>query len=199
MNLGGCSSHFAEAVWPSLDQGVRDRLDAYAADVLRYNRAQNLVSRKDPQRRVAALIEECVVAGLAVQRRQLGGLWADVGSGGGFPGLVLAGLFPDQPIVLIERRQGRCDFLRREVRRLGLASVRVFEGDAADCEEGPFAVVYAKAVAQPREIEVLCDPLVDERLLVFGRPEDPVGKGWRVEWLEPLPGPDAALRSLVRD
>ncbi len=43
---------------------------------------------------------------------------------------MLASLDPGQELVLIERRQGRCDFLRREVKLLGLESVQVEEGDA---------------------------------------------------------------------
>ena len=199
MNRDGFSSEFAEAVWPSLDAGVRDRLELYGSDLIRYNRAQNLVSRKGPEQRVAALIEECVRAGLMLERRGIGGSWSDVGSGGGLPGLVLASMFPDQSVVLIERRQGRCDFLRREVVRLGLAQVSVFEGDVAAWPGEPFDVVFAKAVANPGEIERLCGRVVAGRLVVFGRGSDPVAADWHLEWAEDLPGVNSVLRCLVRD
>jgi 16S rRNA (guanine527-N7)-methyltransferase len=198
MNLGPYSVEFVEAVWPSLGGEARVRLSAYSQDLLRYNRAQNLVSRKSPEVRVAALIEECVAAGQIVDRRALGGSWADVGSGGGVPGLILACMFPSRSLTLIERRQGRCDFLRREARVLDLPSVEVFEGDVEDWDGPPFDIVFAKAVANPGQIEQLCARIVGQQLLVFGRPDDPLADGWELEWSEPLPGVNSVLRSLAR-
>lgn len=198
MNLDLFSAEFVEAVWPSLGGEVRGRLEAYMGDLLRYNRAQNLVSRKDPELRVASLVEESLSAARIVERRDLGGSWADVGSGGGVPGLILACLSPQRSITLIERRQGRCDFLRREVRVLGLGAVTVFEGDVAHFDGAPFEVVFAKAVANPGEIEGLCAPIVGERLLVFGRAGDGVAQGWQLEWADELAGARGQLRSLVR-
>ena len=198
MNPAHFSVEFIEAVWPSLPEEAQGRLESYMADLLRYNRAQNLVSRKSPERRIAALVEESVAAGLVAGRRGLGGVWADVGSGGGIPGLVLACLFPEQRIVLIERRQGRCDFLRREVRALELSRVEVFEGDVRAWPGDRFGVVFAKAVANPGEIEILCDSVVGHHLLVFGRVGDPVAEGWGMEWEELLPADAGVLRSLAR-
>jgi len=198
MNPAHFSIQFVEAVWPSLGGEAQGRLELYMADLLRYNRAQNLVSRKDPERRVAALVEESVAAGLLAQNRQLEGFWADVGSGGGIPGLILACLFPERPIVLIERRQGRCDFLRREVRALELSAVEVFEGDVASWSGDSFDVVFAKAVANPGEVESVCGPIVRGSLVLFGRPGDPVAEGWRLDWEDSLPGRAGVLRSVVR-
>lgn len=198
MNPAHFSNEFVEAVWPSLGGEVQGRLDLYVADLLRYNRAQNLVSRKDPERRVAALVEESVAAGLIAQSRDLGGTWADVGSGGGIPGLILACLFPERSMVLIERRQGRCDFLRREVRTLELPAVEVFEGDVATWARDPFDGVFAKAVANPGEVELLCGPIVRDCLVLFGRAGDPVAEGWKLDWQDPLPGQAGVLRGLVR-
>jgi 16S rRNA (guanine527-N7)-methyltransferase len=54
---------------------------------------------------------------------------ADIGSGGGLPGLVIAAARPDLSVVLIDRRQKRTDFLERAVRRLGWARVVVWSAD----------------------------------------------------------------------
>lgn len=202
MILGFCSDEFRDRVWPSLDEGARSRLETYTSDLLRYNRAQNLVSRRDPELRVAALLEECVRAGQLLKLRgYAGGAWADVGSGGGIPGLVLGALDPTQRIVLIERRQGRCDFLRRQTRAMNLPSIDVFEGDAAVVENPDFDLVLAKAVAPPGEIEEICGPLLAPHgvLVVFGRRPDAAAGGWGQVWTEELPGEDSVLRGLVRD
>ena len=89
------SDGFSGGIWASMDVEARERLESYMADLLHYNRAQNLVSRKEPARRIAALVEECVVAGQAIEAHSLSGRWADVGSGGGAPGLILGCLFPE--------------------------------------------------------------------------------------------------------
>jgi 16S rRNA G527 N7-methylase RsmG len=196
------SARFREVVWPSLAEAVRERLDLYWNDVLHYNRAQNLISRRDPEAELGALIEECVAASQFLGNRGLAGLrWADVGTGGGFPGLVLGALHPDQALVLIERRQGRCDFLRREVRALGLTETSVEELEAKDYPGAPFGVVLAKAVAPPGEIEGLCAHMVrsDGVLVVFGRPDDGVALGWSEVWREDLPAEQSVLRALARD
>jgi 16S rRNA (guanine527-N7)-methyltransferase len=195
------SPEFGERVWPSLEEAARERLEIYWTDLLRYNRAQNLISRRDPEAQLGALIEECVAASVFLGERGLSGLrWADIGSGGGIPGLVLGALNLDQALVLIERRQGRCDFLRREVRALGLTEVQVEELDAVDYSGGPFGLVLAKAVAPPGEIETLCSDLVrtDGILALFGRPDDDCAPGWSEVWRENLPGDRSVLRALAR-
>lgn len=155
---------FLDECWSDLDEEVRRRLEQYAADLLRFNPVQNLVSRVDPPREIARLLEESVRAGLAAARFSPAGPWLDVGSGGGFPGLVLGCLEVGRPVTLVERRGGRCDFLRREVRALGLSSTTVVQGDVRDLvrEGARFEVVFAKAVAEPGRIEGLCDAVVED-------------------------------------
>jgi 16S rRNA (guanine527-N7)-methyltransferase len=201
MWLGFCSDRFREEVWPLVPEAGRERVDRFAVDLIRYNRAQNLISRREPRRRFALLVEECVVAGGALARRGFSGsAWADVGSGAGFPGLLLACVDPLQSIVLIERRRGRCEFLRRELLRLGLESSRVLEADASGLRDQAFDLVLAKAVAPPGRIEKVCDRVVADSgtLAVFGRPEDEAAEGWTQEWTEPLHRPGAVLRGLRR-
>jgi 16S rRNA (guanine527-N7)-methyltransferase len=197
--LEHASSDFRERSWPSLGEDVKSRLSRYCNDLLYFNRALNLVSRHRPEHRIAALLEECLSAGTILSRRGLAGsAWADLGSGGGIPGLILAARDPGQQIVLIERRQGRCDFLRREVRTLDLARVRVEEADARALSGSGFDVVLAKAVAPPGEIEKLAGDLLGGFgvLVAFGRPGDRTADGWNELWSEPLPGPRSIMRGL---
>lgn len=49
------------------------------------------------------------------------GSWIDVGSGAGFPGLVVA-LLTDRPILLVEPRRRRADFLSATANALGLGN-----------------------------------------------------------------------------
>jgi 16S rRNA (guanine527-N7)-methyltransferase len=78
---------------------------------------------------------------------------ADLGSGGGLPGLVIAWRRPDLRVVLVERRQTRADLLRRAVSALGMTDrVSVHADDVralADEEGAVFDAVTARSFAAP--------------------------------------------------
>jgi 16S rRNA (guanine527-N7)-methyltransferase len=59
----------------------------------------------------------------------------DVGSGGGFPGIIAACMRPDLPLVLIEARRRRASFLKEAVRSAGLHAARVLEMRAEDAPD----------------------------------------------------------------
>jgi 16S rRNA (guanine527-N7)-methyltransferase len=84
------------------------------------------------------------------------GTIADLGSGGGVPGLVIAAARPDLQVLLIDRKLSRTDHLRRLVTRLGWQErVTVLTADAAD---------------------LVLDPPADAAVARgFGRPEVTVG------------------------
>ena len=74
---------------------------------------------------------------------------ADLGSGGGFPGLVLAIALSDARVVLVESVGRKVAFLRRAIERLELAHAEAIQARAEDWPEGIGAhdVVTARAVA----------------------------------------------------
>ena len=75
-------------------------------------------------------------------------LLADLGSGAGLPGIVLALLRPHAEIVLIESLARRVAFLEECVTELGLGRVRVLRGRAEDlAPEVQADIVTARAVA----------------------------------------------------
>lgn len=71
---------------------------------------------------------------------------ADVGSGAGLPGLVLAAARPDLRLTLIEPMERRVAWLEEERVRLGLDNVVVERARAEDARPGRFDVVTARAV-----------------------------------------------------
>ena len=76
---------------------------------------------------------------------------ADLGSGGGVPGLPLAIARPDARVVLIESTKKKAVYLRKAVEALGLTNVRVSDERVEDVGQsgrrGSFDVVTARAVA----------------------------------------------------
>lgn len=92
---------------------------------------------------------------------QSGGRLADVGSGAGLPGLVLALARPDVEVTLIEPMERRTDWLRDEAQRLGLRNVTVLRARAEDARDaGPFDQVTARAVSALRTLVPITAPLL---------------------------------------
>jgi 16S rRNA (guanine527-N7)-methyltransferase len=100
---------------------------------------------------------------------------ADLGSGAGFPGIVLAVALPAAEINLIESQRRRCEFLRRVSALAGIENARVICTRAEEWREGLNAndAVVARALAPV--------PVV----LEYAAPLLRVG-GWLVDWRSAL-------------
>jgi 16S rRNA (guanine527-N7)-methyltransferase len=83
---------------------------------------------------------------------------ADVGSGGGAPGIPLAAVFPEREVTLIESSERKCRFLERFAR--DFPNLRVVCGRAEEQPLDAFGVVVAKALAAPPVALEWCLPLV---------------------------------------
>jgi 16S rRNA (guanine527-N7)-methyltransferase len=89
------------------------------------------------------------------------GLVADVGSGAGLPGIVLAIARPDVDLVLIEPMERRVEWMRSEAARLGLRNVTVLRARAEEAKvDRPVDQLTARAVSALRTLIPLTVPLV---------------------------------------
>ena len=98
-----------------------------------------------------------------------GAVVADIGSGAGLPGIVLAIARPDLTVVLIEPLLRRAEFLREVVDALGLGQVDVVRERAEQVRRRRFPVVTARAVAPLERLVGWTLPLVEPggELLAF--------------------------------
>lgn len=85
---------------------------------------------------------------------------ADIGSGAGLPGLVLAIARPDVSWTLIEPMERRVAWLSEQVSELGLSNATVLRARAEDVPAGQFDVVTARAVSALRTLLPWTAPLV---------------------------------------
>jgi 16S rRNA (guanine527-N7)-methyltransferase len=74
------------------------------------------------------------------------GIWLDIGSGAGFPGLVVAAL-TDRPTLLVEPRRLRAEFLRDTASAVGLANIEVTQS-RVEAVQRKAALISARAVAR---------------------------------------------------
>jgi 16S rRNA (guanine527-N7)-methyltransferase len=83
---------------------------------------------------------------------------ADVGAGGGAPGIPLAAAFPERELTLIESQRRKCHFLERFER--DFPNLRIVCGRAEEQAVDTYGVVVAKALAPPPIALEWCLPLV---------------------------------------
>lgn len=87
----------------------------------------------------------------------------DVGSGAGFPGLVLKIVYPNLSVTLLEPTKKRCDFLNVVISKLGLNNISVINDRAENYikdNRESYDFVVARAVANMNIISELCIPFV---------------------------------------
>lgn len=73
--------------------------------------------------------------------------WLDIGSGAGFPGLVVAILRPDMAVTLCEPRRRRMEFLAEVVEHLKLRNVALEHRKCQDIPPRSYDIISARAVA----------------------------------------------------
>ena len=84
---------------------------------------------------------------------------ADIGSGGGSPGIPIAASLPDRTVALVEAQRRKCDFLRRF--EVELPNLEVVWGRAEEWPTDTVGVALAKALAKPPVAAELALPLVE--------------------------------------
>lgn len=144
MPPGGLSKRLEEACGRPVSRETVARLDRFVALLEEGSRSQNLVSAAT----LGAVWDRHVLDSAQLARFEpfARAAWADVGSGAGLPGLVIACLVAG-PVTLIEPRRLRADFLAHAAAELGLAARVRVEQRRVERVAGRFDVITARAVA----------------------------------------------------
>jgi 16S rRNA (guanine527-N7)-methyltransferase len=116
---------------------------------------------RDPAEGVDVHVADSLVA-LDVSSVRAARRIADLGSGGGFPGLALAIALPEARVAVVESVGRKCAFLARAAADLGLANVEVVNARAEAWEEGLGAhdLVVARALARLPVVMEYAAPLL---------------------------------------
>jgi 16S rRNA (guanine527-N7)-methyltransferase len=142
-----------EAVGFSVTAEQSEALAQFVELLLRWNKVYNLTGVRGADE----VVDRHLVESFALRSLLKGERVADVGSGGGLPGLPLAIAEPERRFTLIESRAKRVRFLRHVVAELKLTNTEVAHSRAEDLHvERPFDTVLARAVAPPAELLDVC-------------------------------------------
>jgi 16S rRNA (guanine527-N7)-methyltransferase len=160
------------------------RLEAFVAFLQREAASQNLI---------AASTLESIWSRHVVDSAQLLKLlpdeapkdrnWLDLGSGAGFPGIIVA-ILSDYYVTLVESRNRRIDYLQRAIEMLDLENNVTLAGMPLErLKTAPYSVISARAFAPlPRLFELAARFSTDKTNWLL-----PKGRNAAKEWQEVLP------------
>jgi len=156
--------HIAEATNAPLPSAFVDSCESFLGELVKWNRQMNLISARDEPR----LVERHVLDSLCLlsienclaEKRIL-----DVGTGAGFPGMVLALWERRAEVILLESRMKPVAFLKSARRGLGLTNVEIIHDRLESvCEKKqaltPVDIVTSRAVGRPLLLARVARPLL---------------------------------------
>ncbi len=141
----------------SLDKTAADRLNLYGNLLLSWNEKMNLTAITDPTDVLYKHFYDCLLFFKAVDVKQ-GAKVIDVGTGAGFPGMVLKIARPDIELTLLDGLNKRLVFLTDVLDKTGLSAhivhMRAEEGGRKPEMREKYDIACARAVAA---LNVLCE------------------------------------------
>jgi len=131
---------------PECDEDAWVRLETLIAMLVEENRQQNLVSAASLEQVWLRHIVDSAQL-LPYVSRETSSPWIDLGTGAGFPGLVIAALRPECEVVMVESRTRRVEWLDRARVATGLDNARIAGQRLELVESFPASVISARAFA----------------------------------------------------
>lgn len=145
----------------ALPAGAQQKLIAYLELLEKWNRTYNLTAIRDPLRMVSHHLLDSLAVLPHLPRESDDGTLADVGSGGGLPGIPIAIASPQRRVTLNDANQKSGAFLRQAVIELGLANAEVYIGRVQSWRPlERFAIVITRGFAELAQFVAACRHLV---------------------------------------
>ncbi len=185
---------------PAYDDQVL-QIQQYIDILLTWNEKVNLTAIRDPLEILYRHFCESMYAADAVPLEH--GRLADVGSGGGFPGLPLKILRPDLQVFLIESNIRKVTFLAEVIRELGLKGAQVLARRYEELGEevAPLDYVCSRALGEfPTFLEWASSQQIAAKQVILwigarDLPEIEKIRTW--DWREPIQVPHSLRRLLL--
>jgi 16S rRNA (guanine527-N7)-methyltransferase len=154
-----------------ITEAVVDRLQLYCQELQKWSRKINLIARNTTAKEIVEkhFLDSLTLLPLLRRHNAPEASLLDVGSGAGFPGLVVAAALPELSVTLLEPRQKRTAFLRHVIRTLALHNVQVLEErlDLGQILPQQFTFITSRAVAAPAVFLSMLEQTVKSETLVI--------------------------------
>jgi len=185
---------------PAYDDQVL-QIQQYIKILLMWNERVNLTAIRDPLEILYRHFCESMYAAVAVPVEK--GRLADVGSGGGFPGLALKIIRPNLDVFLVESNIKKVTFLAEVIRELGLRGAQVLARRYEELGEemAPLDYVSSRALGEfPAFLDWAKSELIAaKQVILWIGARDLLGiqqiQSW--DWHEPIDVPHSLRRLLL--
>jgi 16S rRNA (guanine527-N7)-methyltransferase len=148
----------------SVSRETEERLAVYVALLGKWQKAENLIAPSTlPMVWRRHVADSAQLVALFPETRR----WLDLGSGAGFPGLVVAilgGQHPDTKVHLVESNRKKCAFLRAAIRATRAPAI-VLEGRIEGVIAGwsdPVERISARALAPLADLLAMAAPVMEQ-------------------------------------
>jgi len=177
------------------------QIQQYIKILLTWNEKVNLTAIRDPLEILYRHFCESMYAAEAIPLKN--GRLADVGSGGGFPGLALKIMRPDLQVFLVESNIRKVTFLAEVIRELGLKGAQVLARRYEELGEevAPLDYVCTRALGEfsaflewARSQQIAAKQVI---LWIGGRDLEEIQKIRTWDWSEPIEVPHSLRRLLL--
>jgi 16S rRNA (guanine527-N7)-methyltransferase len=185
---------------PAYDDQVL-QIQQYIKILLTWNAKMNLTAIRDPLEILYRHFCESMYAADAVPLES--GRLADVGSGGGFPGLPLKILRPDLQVFLVESNIKKVTFLAEVIRELGLMGAQVLARRYEELGEevAPLNYVCSRALGEfPAFLEWARSQQIAAKQVILWIGARDLAEIERIrtwDWREPIQVPNSLQRLLL--
>ena len=123
-----------------------EKFKKFTTLLLEWNRIHNLTGAKT-DKEVVLNIEDSLYPCEFIEKPNS---ILDVGTGAGFPGLILAIAYPQARVVLCEPRNKRASFLKFVAMELELDNITVIKKRVEDYQDVPFELITSRAVTNTK-------------------------------------------------
>ena len=154
MNL----NHYLKTEGITLSEEIVGKLEHFAALLHEWNQIHNLTGAKS----IAAIYDNIIDSLYPLTFIKVPKTLLDVGTGAGFPGLVLAIALPQSEVVLAEPLKKRVSFLKYAAIDLGLKNVKVEARRVESVEHEAFEMISSRAVTNTKLLLDLTSEISDE-------------------------------------
>lgn len=167
-----------EEWFPDLSPEIKTRLKTYHEELIKFNRTTHLISAKTTFVADALHFADSILGSRVIVSSYPGIKKVhDFGSGPGFPGVVLAILYPGIEVVAVDSDQKKCEFLNHIISTLSLKNVKVENKTVEALAENSVEIAMTRGFANiSRTIMLARKPMVKGASLFHFK-----GEEWGIE------------------
>ena len=131
-----------------LEKEQIEKLNIFTKKLLWYNRVHNISGLKSEDEVISNIVDSLIPITFVQEPKRL----LDVGTGAGFPGLILSIAWMGSFVTLLEPIQKRVTFLKLMVEQMNLSNVNVIKKRVENFQDNPYDLITSRAVTNTKDL-----------------------------------------------